>query len=393
MAKYGNIKLGAYDRIWSDTDKKYLQAFIDNSAMLQVKYRFAYNHFSIAGSTLPTGSHGEAIFRIAAKTTRPDEMADFRAPLSSTTQMDRTGFADFMGTIPEIGKGFMEKHTERYQKEQIVKQFGTDSITNELIKNYIVDLQALKNTVDLRLSNMAAQIMSTAAIKGVNADNENVIWYNLKAPVPAANFVNAGEKVWTDADCDLIEQMYKIENDFRERTGYDGAMKWNITLNMWRNVFLKNAKLRDDVINYRKVAEKPYSLGSTLSEDWVNEYLNVLGLISPIQVIEEGEILGGVTVRKSVKGWEDDIAVLRPMGEAGQIQHTGVLDAIFAERYKSPVVERQTASVGDSGIMTLITSTVDNAGYPEWHTDLFCAAVPALTEYPYHVIIKTSVAG
>lgn len=390
MAKYGMAKLGTYDKLWSDADKKYLQAFIDDSAMLQVKYKFAYNHFSIAGATLPTGSHGEAIFRVAAKTTRPDEMANFRAPLSPTTQLDRSGFEDFIGTIPEIGKGFVETSSERYQKEKIVEQFGTDAITTQLISNFIVDLQNLKNTVDLRMSNMAAQMISTASIKGVNADNEDVVWYKLDAPLPSANRVTAGEKVWSDSDCDLIAQMYKIETDFRERTGYDGAMKWNITLNMWRNVFMKNTKLRENIINYRKIAEKPYSLGGTLSEDWVNEYLNAMGLISPIQVIEEGEILGGVNVRKSVKGWDDTVAVLRPMGDAGQIQHTGTLDKVFADRFKSPVVERITATVDQ--IMTVINTTTDNAGYPEWHTDIFCAAVPVLTEYPYHVIVDTSTA-
>jgi len=391
MAKYGMSKLGTYDKLWSETDKKYLQAFIDNSALLQVKYRFAYKHFTIAGATLPTGSHGEAIFRVGVKTIRPDEMANFRAPLSSTTQMDRSGFEDFMGTIPEIGKGFMESASERYQKEKIVEQFGTDAITTQLIGNYIADLQSLKNTVDLRLSNMAAQVMSTGCIKGVNADNEDVAWYKLDVPVPDANRVKAGEKVWTASDCDLIAQMRQIEDDFRERTGYDGAMKWNITLNMWRNVFLKNAKLRDDIMNYRKIAEKPYSLGGTLSEDWVNEYLNAMGLLSPIEVIEEGEVLSGVSVRKSVKGWSDSVAVLRPLGVAGEIQHTGTLDAVFAERFKSPVVERQTATVDQ--IMTVINTTTDNAGYPEWHTDIFCAAVPTLTEYPYHVIVDTSVAS
>ena len=224
MAKFGNMNLGMYDKLWSATDKKYLQVFIDNAALLQTKYRFAYKHFVKAGMPCPTNPTGEAVFRVAAKTTRPDEMADFRAPLSDTTQMDRAGFTDYMGSIPEIGKGFYEKAAERYQKEQMFAQFGNDQATQTLLKQYIVDLQSLKNTVDSRLSNMAAQLMSTGQIIGVNESN-GVEWYKQVCPIPVENFVKAKNKVWTAADCDLIQELHDIEEDFRFRTGYEGAMK------------------------------------------------------------------------------------------------------------------------------------------------------------------------
>lgn len=394
MAKYGMKKLGMYDQLWSDADRTYLQTFIDNSAMLQTKYRFAYRHFEIGGLTLPTSSKGEATFRVLVKQTRPDEMADFRAPLSATTQMDKGGAIDYLGSIPELGKGFFETTAERYQKEKIVEELGTNAIDTQLVANYIKDLQSLKNTIDSRMSNMGAQLISTAKIKGFNAANENVIWYKQDAPVPAENFVKAGAKVWTDTSADLIEQMQAIETEFRDRTGYEGAMKWNITLNMWRNVFLKNEKLKADVINYRTVSDKPVSLGNAMAEEWVNEYLTALNLTAPIEIIEEGEVLAGVTVRKSVRGWDDKIAVLRPVGYAGEIQHTTTLDKTFAERFKSPVVERMVASLGDGGIMTLVNYTKDDGnGYPVWGTDLFCPATPSLYEFPYHVIVDTSTAG
>lgn len=394
MAKYGMKKLGMYDQLWSDADKTYLQTFIDNSAMLQTKYRFAYRHFEVGDMILPSSSKGEAMFRVLAKVTRPDEMADFRAPLSGTTQMDRSGASEYLGSIPELGKGFFETSTERYQKEKIVEELGTNAIETQLVANYIRDLQSLKNTIDSRLSNMGAQLMSTAKIRGFNAENESVIWYKQDVPVPTENFVKAGAKVWTTPDVDLIEQMQIIEQDFRDRTGYEGAMKWNITLNMWRNVFLKNKKLKEDVVNYRTISEKPVSLGGSMAPEWVNEYLTALSLTAPIEIIEEGEVLAGVTVRKSVRGWDDKIAVLRPVGYAGLIQHTTTLDKTFAERFKSPVVDRMVASLGDGGIMTLINYTKDDGnGYPVWGTDLFCPATPSLYEFPYHVIVDTSTAN
>lgn len=392
MAKYGFAKLGMYDKLWSSSDKKFLQVFIDNAALLQVNYRFVYDHFKLGAMSLPTDATGAAVYRVGCRTSRPDEMADFRAPLSNTSQMDRSGFTTHTGTIPELGKGFMETAQERYQKERIVEQFGNDAIDTQLISGYITELQSLKNTIDSRLSYMAAQRMTTGNVKGFNADDETNLWYHDEQPIPKENFVGAGERVWTDKDADLIAQMQKIENDFRYRTGYEGTMQWNITLNMWRNVFLKNAKLRDNVMNYRKIAEKPYDMNGSMSEDWLNEYLNAMGLLSPIKVMQEGAELAGITTRKNVRGWADNIAVLRPAGYAGEIQYTGTLDKVFADRFKSPVAERITATL-DGGLMTLINFTADNAGLPVYHTDLFCAAVPVLTEWPYHVIVDTSVAG
>ncbi len=388
MAKYGNVKLGMYDRLWSASDKKYLQRFIDESALLQVKYRFAYNHFKTAPLPCDTDAKGVATFRVMAATVSPDEMADFRAPLSDTTQMDRNGFADYMGTIPEIGKGFYEKAAERYQKEKIVAQFGNDTITNQLVANYINDLQRLKNTVDSRLSNMAAQLISTGSISGVNGEDNTVVWYKQDCPIPAANRVTAKTTAWTDANANLVEEMRQIEQDFRDRTGYTGAMKWNITLNMWRNVFLANAQLKSDIAAWRVANDKPGVTGGALSEGWVNEYLTALGLTSPIEIIEEKEVLAGTTIRSDVKGFADTIAVLRPVGYAGEFQWTGILDQVFAERFKSPTVVRTVANLNTFEV--LINSTVDNAGYPEWHTDLFAAAVPTLTEFPYHVIVNTA---
>lgn len=392
MAKYGNPKLGLYDQLWSSSDKKYLQSFFDNAALLQVKYKFAYKHFQKASMSIPTGQSGEATFHIVAANTTPDEMADFRAPLSNTSQLDRPGLVDYYGSIPEIGKGFKETASERYQKERIVAEFGNDAVETQLIQKYLVDLQTLRNTVDSRLSNMAAQVMTTGKIVGHNADNENLEWYRLNVPVPAENFVNAGAKVWTDATADLLAQMQQIENDFRDRTSYDGAMKWNITINMWRNVFLKNKQLRDAVLNYRTLAEKPVAANASLTEAWLNDYFNAMGVISPIEIIEEGEALAGINTRKSVVGWDDSIAVLRPVGYAGEFMYTGSLDAVFAQKYKSPVVDRLVASL-EGGMMTLINTTNDNGGYPEWHTDLFCAAVPTLNEWPYHVVVNTAKAG
>lgn len=378
MAKFSNFKLGDYDKLWSSADKQYLQKFITEASMLETRYGFAYRHFRVANLPSATDMSGTAMFRTLVVKKSANAMADFRAPLADTSQVNKDGFKENIGTIPDLGKGFQETATERYQKEKLFKQFGKD---NDIIQQYIDTLQKTKDSLDARISNMAGQVLSTGNILGRNSDN-GTLWYEHYTPIEAAQRVKAGTLPWTDPDCDLFSQMRDIETAYRDRTEDDQPLKWNVTDKTWRNIFLKNQKLIDNVMNYRKIALKPYDMNGTVTEEWVNEYLVAVGLISPIQVIYEGGVEETLTNRRSVSGWADNIAVLRPTGDAGIIQHSPVLDGYFAKNYKSPTVEKSVASLGDSGFMTLINTVRDNGGLPEWHTDLLCTAVPTLDKYP-----------
>ena len=60
------------------------------------------------------------------------------------------------------------------------------------------------------------------------------------------------------------------------------------------------------------------------------------------------------------------------------------------EKYGSSVIERAFARVGTGGLYTLMNTTLNNGNLKEWHTDLFVAAVPALEEFLYHVIVDTA---
>ncbi|MGL5731721.1 MAG: hypothetical protein ACRCX5_11460, partial [Bacteroidales bacterium] len=359
MANYGNFDLGNLDKMWG-SDKRFLQSFIDSSALLQTNYRFCFENFAIDGRTIPVDKNGVGSFTVETKALEPDGMAEFKAAMAKNTGIDQIGSAGYSGSIVNFGKALNPVTiTDREELARKIEIFGSEK---QIVKDYIESLQTIKNYMDARLSNMAGQLISTGKILGRNKDG-NGLMYHQDALVPSANRVNGGTKAWTEPTCNLLDQMQDIEKAYRDRTGDGQSLKWQIPLNMWRNIFLKNEGILTKVKEYRTIRELPTSSGGTILEDWIKEYINALGITSPIEIVKEGEVEIGLDTRKAVKGWDDKIAVLRPVGEAGLIIHGEILKATLSQKYASRTVARNVAYM-ERGLYALINSEYDIDGYP-----------------------------
>ena len=355
--------------------------------MINVKYRFVFSQFEVDPEITPTARSGASPFTVASKQLLADEMADYRARGSKNKAMDNQGIEWYTGTLTDLGKALKPMTTDdREQFATMIEQFGSDAY---VIDQYVEGVARLRNSVDSRLSYQGAELMTTGKITGNNGEG-TAEFYSQKAEIPAENFVNAGKTAWSDPSADLIQLMRTIEDKYRDRTGDDQPFKWQIPLKMWRDVFLTNTKLNANVQNYRATRELPITKEGLIIEDWVIDYITVLGVLSPIEIIQEGSIESLNDVRREVKGWANDIAVFRPRGYAGLIKRAAIYDAEKARKYASKTVERSVAYL-ENGLYGLVNKTSFNTdGYPEWHTDIYATLAPALTEFPYHVIVKTS---
>ena len=113
---------------------------------------------------------------------------------------------------------------------------------------------------------------------------------------------------------------------------------------------------------------------------------NVDGLPT-IVIVEEAQYdtASGTTIH----GWSDTVAVLRPMGYAGLIRRTNILDEKIYKKYGTNLIERNfTSALG--GVATIMNSVINNGNLKEWHSDCMMSAVPALDEFLYHFIIDTT---
>lgn len=384
MAKFGTINLGSYDDFFLSSDARFLQRYVNTENLINVNYKFAYENFAVDPTILDTNADGVTPFVVTNKVAQADGMADFKAPMAQNTGIDLAGSTAYTGSIGNFGKGLNPVTVaDREKQAKIIAQFGSES---PLVKDYIEQVQMLQNHLDSTLSWMAGKMLTEGKIL---ADDG---FYSIDAKLPTANKVTAGKKAWTEASADILDYMNKIETNYRERTGDLQPMKWQIPLYMWRNSFLTNAGIKAKINALRTARELPLSNGGTVLEDWVIQYIQELGLTSPIEIVKEGEVKVGLDTRTDVKGWDNKYAVLRPIGYAGLIMHGEILKAKVFSSYQSKSVQRQIAYM-NSGIYALINSVFEDAnGMPVFKTDMEAACAPVLTEVPAHVVVDTSTA-
>lgn len=377
-----DISNSRYAKFWESKDAKdALTIFINDPEIIRMNYNFHRTQFSIDPNIIERNNEGIAPFVAKMFEKHAPYMLDMRAPLGETLPRDKNVLSTYMGTVPDFSaKGYVEQAMEREYKERMLKEyFGDDT---DILNQYADDLQTLFDEANQTLSYMSAQSISNGFVKYDKGDGIKTAVY--KAEIPAENFVKAGEKTWSDPSCKLLSQMQKIEQGFRDRTGYEGPMKWQIERTQFQNVFLKNAEVITTVQDWRALNEKVNLEGMTISRDMAMQALAGTDLISPVEVVEESQTDG---TRGKVKGWKTGIAVLRPTGYAGQIKQATILDSEMTRKYGSSVIAKIFAK---RDLFTVVNTTLNNGNFKEWHTDLLMSAVPVLEEFLYHVIVDTT---
>jgi len=383
MAKY-DFNNSRYVSFWKSQDgKNALSVLLTNPELIKMNYGFWRTQFKVDPLTGERQPDGTATFAAKMRKAAVPGMLDLRSPLGDSYPRDKNGVEFYLGTIPDfIAKGYVEQAMEREAKRRMFDEyFGNDA---EIVMAYRDDLQVMIDEGNQTMTNMSRQLLSRG----------NIVWNygdGIKAPlskatIPATNYKKAGAKAWSDPECKLIDQMQKIEADFRDESGYQGPLKWQIPLDMFRNVFLKNTQVIEYIKEWRELNEKVNLTSMTITTAMFEEAFKNNEFLSPIEVVKEQQKDGETTVH----GWDQKNAVLRPTGFAGQVKKVAPLDIVMAKKYGAKSIVKVFSNVD---IFTFFNTTLDNGDYQEWHTDMVVSAVPTLDEFLYHVIVDTSVAG
>lgn len=390
MAKFdfNNSKLAKF--FSSPENQRYLQTFLDQKEIFFVNYGWYKTQGHNAPFLIPTDPHGLATFNVKARKLKAAPMADLRAPLGDSNQMDKEGHKWYTASIPDfITPGYVETAIERYARVKQFEEFGNDA---DILADWVDNVQERIDSVDATMNFMTAQIMSTGKIDytGIGRGISTPLHKAIDPIEYGDNFINGGPKKWADASATILTYMKEIEAKYREtRGGYDGALKWQMTRSTFYNVFLKNAEVRELVTNYRSLNYIASTKTMPISkEQFYAAFVDYEG-VSPIEIVTEKERNLTHTKDEYKQGWADNIVVLRPDGDAVEFDRTDNLDKKLRDFAGNKAISTIFGTTND-GLGLLMNSVVPNGNYMEWHTDIMFSACPALINFPNHMIIDIS---
>jgi hypothetical protein len=394
----------------------FLQTLIDSTIEIEENAFFWQEHFRVEGNEYDIDRNDlkkNPAWTVKQGIKRTVPMADAMAPLSETMQLEAEGMEEKTGSIYQYGKGLFETSMSKLELQARLRELGADE---NLVVGFVRGVADLVKTHNLRVSHMAAMTLSRGGQYGNTINVTNVaggttttqgfsgVVANQSAYIPLANYKKAGTKVWTAADCDIPEQMRKIEADFKEANYIpDGTpFEWDIPWNIVVNVLLKNAAFIKEVNRYIALYAPDKVIvvtngSSTTNVDTITYEQLVLysrspiSKISPIRIVREQQVVQGITTYTTVKGWASGVAVLRPLGYAGVLVHAKVADV---ELMKSGEVNKgidfSLAKV--QGFLNVINKVTPNGMLKSYHTDVIGRYATVLDESPYHVVVDTTTA-
>lgn len=394
----------------------FLQTLIDSTIEIEENAFFWQEHFRVEGNEYDIDRNDlkkNPAWTVKQGIKRTVPMADAMAPLTETMQLEAEGMEEKTGSIYQYGKGLFETSMSKLELQARLRELGADE---NLVVGFVRGVADLVKTHNLRVSHMAAMTLSRGGQYGNTINVINVaggttttqgfsgVVANQSAYIPLTNYKKAGTKVWTAADCDIPEQMRKIENDFKEANYIpDGTpFEWDIPWNIVVNVLLKNAAFIKEVNRYIALYAPDKVIivnngGSSTKVDTITYEQLVLysrspiSKISPIRIVREQQVVQGITTYTTVKGWAPGVAVLRPLGYAGVLVHAKVADVeLMRSGEVNKGIDFSLAKV--QGFLNVINKVTPNGMLKSYHTDVIGRYATVLDESPYHVVVDTTTA-
>lgn len=351
------------------------QKFIDN--LLVEKYQATAWKGAFAWDVAPSP---DGVFEQLELIPQLATMADGRAKWSNTSKRDTNGVSTFMGKTFNFGVGMEEtgEDIERYNK--IAANWGGDV---DVVRQFTMNFTQLTDNIHNRISNMAFQMESGAAINVSNA-HYGVPYQMTQLPIPAANKLATLAGDWaTVASATPISDMLAAEKH-ADDIGMPPVRVWRLPKAL-QTAFLTNAEVK----SYIKMFLYPTSTNVVTDMMFsINDFNSfVLAFGGRISTVEWVDAKQKSYTREGVIAdatpWVAGAAVLRPAGLAGTVKYEELAELKI--QAGQPQIITATLEGGRVGVIRKFDHLK-----PLWSTDVIASCVPVLNNWTKYIIMDTT---
>ena len=406
--KFPDFSESSFFQIWSPEGRVVVNEVLNNPDLVDVKNFAAWQQdFAIDPEITKHDEKGFAIVNAMMREIDKGVMSDMRAPLGDSMPMEQGNAKSYTVPIAHFTtRHFHETKATMFDKkqryEQLRERYG--EYDAQLIASYAEKVQVFIDGMNMTLTNMGEQLMTNGYIyydkgAGIHAGIH-------KADIPVENFLKAcmfklsgGSEVqttWADLDALFIDSINRLIEQINTKLGKNWKWQLDMPKAVWDNYVKKNNQVMTTMF-YRTnpaivlndaVASASLAMSYTDQQilDMLNERLNNITVY--VHDTAQYDAFDGV-----VRGWKTGIVTLRPLGRAGMMRHTDILDAeYFDDRYSNPAIkDYYVPALGGLGYLN--NTIWPNGRDLEYRTRYIYSATPSLDEFLYHFMLTTGTAS
>lgn len=406
--KFPDFSESSFFNIWSEDGRTVVTEILNNPGLIDLNNYSAWRQdFSIDPEITKHDSNGFAIVNALMREVETGVMSDMRAPLGDSLPVEQGNAKGYTVPIAHFTtrhfhetKATMMDKKERY--EALRDAYG--EYDAQLLASYAERVQVFIDGMNMTLTNMGEQLMTNGYLyydkgAGIHAGIH-------QAPIPTNNFLKACmykmsgtsevQTTWADTDALFIDSINRLVDMINEKLGMTLNWQLDVTKDEWDNYIMKNKQvlatmymranpniLSADQMNF---ASAGYAFDDAQVMAMLDSRLRRCTIF--VHDSAQHDAFEGV-----VRGWKSNVATLRPLGRAGMMRHTDILDAEwFDDRYSNPAIK--DFYVPALGGLGYLNNTIwPNGRDLEYRTRYIYSTTPSLDEFLYHFILTTNSAS
>lgn len=402
MHRFPDFNDSTFMSFWKAEGRDVLMQILADPTMIKPRYMGWQMDFSIDPEITKHDNKGNADVRAYMRQIENGVMSDMRAPLGDSLPMEQGNGQFYTAPIAHFtSKHFHETTPTMYDKRKRFEELreAYSQADAEFIAAYAEKVQVFLDGANMTLTHMGEQLMTKGYLYFNQGSGIHAGIY--KAEIPTANFLKACmykmsgssevQTTWADLDALMIDSLRRLVKMLNDHFGVEWQWQLDVPKAIWDNYIVKNKQVLDLVRWQKNVNGVSLPSVVYVTDAMVNEMLAEQTGLPKIVVhdTKQKDENNGV-----VSGWASGIVTMRPVGKAGLIRHTDIIDAEYFgdEGMKNPaVIDNYTPAL--YGLGYLENSIWPNGRMKEYRTRLIYSATPTLDEFLYHIIMNTASAS